>query len=192
MIEAVIFDCFGVLTTDHWLEFLDSLPPGPNKNAARELNRAFNAGIISDKEYYSGVAEITGREPKVLYHTEGEVLKNERLLDYIRDLRQWGFRIGLLSNVANDWVTKEFLTTDEQALFDEMIMSYQVGLVKPDPRMFMLACERLRVGPHEAVLIDDVERYCNAARDEGLQAIHYQGLDSLKAELEPLLTNPNH
>jgi putative hydrolase of the HAD superfamily len=89
-----------------------------------------------------------------------EIVKNDVLLDYIRELKK-SYKIGMLSNVANNWIRDYFLTEDEQALFDEMIMSFEVGMTKPDPRIFLLACDRLRVGPHEAVLVDDVEHELN-------------------------------
>jgi HAD superfamily hydrolase (TIGR01509 family) len=69
-----------------------------------------------------------------------------------------------------------------------MIFSYEVGLAKPDPRIFILACERLRVSTHEAVMIDDVEPYCMAARAEGLSAILFTDLSHLKDELTQLLS----
>jgi putative hydrolase of the HAD superfamily len=188
MVRAVIFDCFGVLTTDTWLAFLDSLPDSVDIEAARKLNRAHNMGLISNEEYVKGLKEITGHDAKeVQDRLTHEVAKNTILLDYIRELRQRDYRIGLISNVASNWIRESFLTQAEQELFDEMIMSFEVGIAKPDPRMFMLVCERLRVAPHEAVLVDDIERYCDAAHAEGLQAILYKDFKQMKTRLEKLL-----
>ncbi len=108
------------------------------------------------------------------------------MLDYISELKK-DYKIGLLSNVANSWITDSLLTKEEQALFDSMIFSYQVGMTKPDPRIFILACQRLGVSTHEAVMVDDIERYCSAAKAEGLQAIPYHNLHQLKEQLEKLL-----
>ncbi len=193
MVRAVIFDCFGVLTTDTWLAFLDSLPDDVDIEAARKLNRAHNMGLISHADFLKGLQKITGRDAQeieeLLTH---EVTKNTSLLAYIGELRRRGYKIGLISNVASNWIRKSFLTLAEQALFDEMIMSYEVGFAKPDPRMFMLICERLRVGPHEAVLVDDIDRYCNAAHAEGLQTVLYKDFKQMKDELENLLPDSNH
>lgn len=192
MVKAIIFDCFGVLTTDTWLAFLDSLPDSVDIEAARKLNRAHNMGLVTNEDFLIGLKKITGRDAQeVENRLAHEVTKNTNLLEYIRELRGRGFRIGMISNIASNWIRKSFLTIEEQELFDEMIMSFEVGIAKPDPRMFMLACERLRVAPHEAVLVDDIDRYCDAAQAEGLKAIVYKDLKQAKQELETLLTNKN-
>lgn len=191
MIRALIFDCFGVLTTDSWLAFLDSLPPTADIARARELNRAYDAGLIDAETFFCEVEAVTGsRPPDIEQLFGGEVVKNVPLLDYIRELKA-DFLIGLLSNISSDWITRQFLTAAEQELFDQMVLSYEVGMTKPDPRVFMMICERLRVGPHEAVLIDDVVRNVTAARNEGLAGIVYQDLPSLRRELSALL-DPQH
>jgi putative hydrolase of the HAD superfamily len=189
MIKAVIFDCFGVLTTDTWLAFIDSLPPDIDVAQARELNHQYDAGLITRDEFLQGVHEVTGRYPEEVEKLlSAETAKNTALLEYIHRLRDRGFVIGMISNVASNWIRDSFLSPEEQELFDAMILSFEVGMTKPDPRIFMLACERLRVGPHEAVLVDDIERYCTAARVEGLQAIVYSNMQQLKDDLEPILS----
>jgi putative hydrolase of the HAD superfamily len=189
VIKAIIFDCFGVLTTDTWRAFLDSLPQGANVERARELNRAVDAGLITHQEFLEGVEEATGfRPPEVERMLGGEVAKNVPLLDYIRTLKP-KYAIAMISNISSNWIRESFLTVEEQELFDEMIMSYEVGMTKPDPRIFMLVCERLRVGPHEVVMVDDIDRYVVAAKGEGLQGIVYEDVAQLKRELEPLLNS---
>lgn len=189
MIKAVIFDCFGVLTTDTWRAFIDSLPEGVDIKRAKELNHALDAGKIERDEFLEQIKQLTGRRPEQLEDEfRGEIAKNTALLDYIRELRQHGYKIGMISNIASPWITDSFLNQEEQELFDKMIFSFEVGMTKPDPRIFILACERLRVTPQEAVMVDDIERYCEAAKIEGLKAIVYENLPQLKRDLEPLLS----
>lgn len=116
----------------------------------------------------------------------GKIAKNTALLDYIRELKQ-NYKIGMISNIASNWIRDSFLTPEEQGLFDEMIFSYEVGMTKPDRRIFLLACERLRISPEEAVMIDDIESYCEAAHGTGMKAVTYRDLEQLKTELKPLL-----
>src|SRR4030095_10364033 len=143
MIKAVIFDCFGVLTTDLWREFTASLPNNADIEAARRFVYAYDEGKISQEEFVRGVKEVTGQNPPILEKISGEVAKNSLLLQYIRELRSRGFKIGLLSNVATGWIRESLLTEEEKNLFDEMIFSFEVGIIKPDPRIFMLMDERL-------------------------------------------------
>jgi putative hydrolase of the HAD superfamily len=187
MIKAVIFDCFGVLTTDTWRAFIDSLPPDAEITRARELNHQRDAGVIDHDEFIDQIFELTGSYPKDIERmSANEVVKNDALLSYIRNLKQ-DYTVGLISNIASNWIRESFLTAEEQELFDEMILSYEVGMTKPDPRIFMLACERLRISPEEAVLIDDVPGYCEAARAEKMHAIVYHDFKQMKSELEAIL-----
>lgn len=186
--KAVIFDCFGVLTEDTWNAFLATLPDTIDVEEARSLNRAYDSGIISKEDFLAGVKEVTGQEPRQVEMLLGaEIVKNTALLDYIRELRERGYKIGLLSNIATNWIRDSLLSVEEQKLFDTMVMSFEVGMVKPDPRIFALACERLGVEPEDSVMIDDIDRFCEAARGGGLHAIQYKDFKQLQPELEKLL-----
>lgn len=189
MIRAVIFDCFGVLTTDLWRAFCDSLPEGEGLERAHELNHAFDRGFISLEEYQDSVEEATGKRPPDIDAMEnGAINKNEALLTKIRELRSRNYKIGLLSNISDDWIRSHFLTPEEQALFDTMVFSYEVGVTKPSEAIFTLIAERLGVNPSEAVLIDDVPSYCDGARLVGMQAICYGSLKQCLDELDGLLS----
>jgi putative hydrolase of the HAD superfamily len=186
-VKAIIFDCFGVLTTDIWLAFCDSLPSGTNLAEASALNKAYDRGLISHDEFRNGVKELTGEfPPDIDKLTLNDMVKNEALLDLIGRLK-YDFRIGLMSNISSDWITREFLTLEEQLLFDTMVLSYEVGMIKPDPRMYTIACERLRVAPHEALMVDDRAQYVEGARAVGMGGIVYEDMHSFTAQLNELL-----
>lgn len=189
MVKAIIFDCFGVLTVDLWKEFVGTLPED-QKQPARDINHTYDAGFITEQQFMDEIKELTGKFPgevEDLSLNTREATKNRELLAYIAELKP-RYKIGLLSNIASNWIRDSFLSTEEQDLFDEMIFSYEVGMTKPDPRIFTLACERLRVSGHEAVLVDDIELYCQAAKTEGLEAITYVSFSQLKSELEAVLS----
>src|SRR5437868_15071308 len=129
MIKAIIFDCFGVLTTDSWQEFVGTLPL-PKRQEARILNHAYGSAVLSKPEFLKAIVELTGRQPQDIDSMlDNEMYKNKELLDYIGQLKP-KYKIGLLSNVASNWIRDRFLTPEEQALFDEFILSYEVGLTK--------------------------------------------------------------
>lgn len=77
-----------------------------------------------------------------------------RAMDTLRRLREAGFLLGLLSNTSDAAkVPLDHLGMNE--VFDVMILSHEVGLLKPDPRIYHLACERLGVRPEECVFVAD-------------------------------------
>jgi len=187
-IQAIIFDCFGVLATDSWEAFIDNLPSGADKAAARQARHAYDAGLINKVEHKRLIKIATGREFIGAEDGGVKVAKNHKLLTYIRELRRRQYKIGMLSNAASNWLREEFLSLNEQSLFDDFSLSYELGIVKPEPRIFMISTERLCVAPSAAVLVDDKERYCQAAQNVGLQAVLYRNYEQCRRELEILLT----
>ena len=75
-------------------------------------------------------------------------------LETIIELRRRGFRLGLIS-VCSDDVPALWPETPFQGLFDAEIFSCFVGLRKPDPRIYLLACEQLEIEPHDAMFVGD-------------------------------------
>lgn len=187
MIRAIIFDCFGVLTTDTWNAFLDTLPSDTDISAAREVHRAYNAGLIDKTTCNRQIRDITGHTFAELEDTAGtQVTKNIVLLDYIATLKPT-YKIGMLSNIGSNWVRDTFLTDQEQGLFDEMLFSYEIGVNKPDPQAFKMAAERLGVQADEAVMVDDQRFYVEAAKNVGMQAVVYSDFQQFRTELEQIL-----
>jgi putative hydrolase of the HAD superfamily len=91
------------------------------------------------------------------------------MLAAIRRIRGRGVRAGALTNNwAND---RGEPTHDLRDLFDAFIESSKVGLRKPDPRIYRLACDALGVAPGEAVFLDDIGRNLKAARELGMRTI---------------------
>jgi len=187
MIKAIIFDCFGVLATDTWKAFVDSLPDGADVEAARQAHREYDAGFIDKSEVGERIKAATGKEFLELEDAQGGPVKNAGLLTYISELHDRGMKLSILSNVGSNWIREQFLAPEERALFDDFVLSYEVGMLKPDERMFELAAERLEVAMDEVVMVDDKERYCTAAQETGMQAIQFDSLTQFKADLEKLL-----
>src|SRR3989338_6430000 len=178
MIKAIIFDCFGVLTKDWWREFCATLPEGPALEKAKELNHQYDAGLISLSCLVEAVHRITGRAPQPIEEifSSPEPMKKTELLEYIKLLKP-KYKIGIISNVGTNWIRDYFLSKEEQALFDDMVLSFEAGTTKPDPQIYQLALERLGVKPEEAVFVDGIGRYCRAAEQLGMKSVTYVGFN---------------
>jgi epoxide hydrolase-like predicted phosphatase len=109
------------------------------------------------------------------------------LLDFIRGLRG-RYKVGLLSNAWDDLRQTLHERWDIDGLFDELIISAEVKMVKPDPRIFHLAVDRLKVQPAEAVFIDDILKNVQAAREVGLLAIQYSDYQKTVDEINKYLS----
>jgi HAD superfamily hydrolase (TIGR01509 family) len=184
--QAIIFDCFGVLTTDHWKEFISTLPQSQMRQA-RTLMYEHDAGRLTEAELIRQVKDITQKTPQGIEKlVSDENIKNTELLDYIKGLKP-KYKIGLLSNIGSNWIRDDFLSQKEQALFDDMVLSHEVGMAKPDPGIFELAASRLGADITDCVLIDDSQGHCQAARSLGARAIIYDNFAQMKQQLEAYL-----
>lgn len=188
MIKAIIFDFFGVIVTEGTGSFARTYYPSDQEKIAltQKLQDEVNLGLISYKDYAEGLARLAGVEVEVAQkYLEGH-RPNLPLLDYIRHQSKAKYKIGMISNAGDDWVD-EILAKEDAALFDDIVLSYKSGYIKPQPEIYELSLKNLGVDPAEAVFIDDIDRYCDAANAVGMKAILYKNFDQMKIELEAIL-----
>ena len=93
---------------------------------------------------------------------------NERMIDYMRELRGRGYRMAICTNNIKEWEAhwRAMLPVDE--IFDAVVDSAFVGSRKPEPRIYEITLERLGASPGATVFIDDVEVNCDGARQLGI------------------------
>ena len=187
MIRAIIFDCFGVLTTDKWKEFVATLPANQVQSAI-DLNHALDRGYISQKEFFEQISDLTGRSPdRVESVINADMHKNMQLMDLIEQLSS-SYKIGLLSNVSSNWVRDTFLSKDEQSLFDDIVLSFDVCMIKPEIAVYELAASRLQCQPEECLFIDDSLGHVRGAIQAGMQSFVYEDFVQCKTNIQKLLT----
>jgi len=201
-VRAVIFDWGGVITSpildtvSAWLEadridrdsYVATMRPwvqrayGPE--AAESPIHALERGEVSDEVFEATLAARLVRVDGTPVAAAGllrrmfaaSVLKDE-MLGLIRELRTGGVTTSLLSNSwgAGDGYPRHLFGD----LFDDVVISGEVGMRKPEERIFQLALTRLGLSAAECVFVDDVEGNIVAAQALGFLAVHH---------IEPALT----
>jgi putative hydrolase of the HAD superfamily len=113
------------------------------------------------------------------------------MLDAIRRIRARGLRVGALTN---NWKREEpeddVIPHRLREHFDVFIESRVVGLRKPDPRIYALACRELGVEPVRTAFLDDIGRNLKAARELGMTTIKVDDPGQALRELSRLLGFP--
>ncbi len=150
------------------------------------LDHRSTEGKITYEQLLDHIATLTGIGRAEAKHFLEQNPPNSPLFDYIAKELKPHYKLGFLSNAADDWLN-ELFTPDQLALFDDFVLSYQHNMCKPDTAFFELAANRLGVLPSESVLVDDVEVYCQGARKVGMPAVQYVSLDQTKSELEKII-----
>jgi putative hydrolase of the HAD superfamily len=112
---------------------------------------------------------------------------NEPMIQYMRSLRERGYKLAICTNNVREWepLWRRMLPVDE--IFDVVVDSAFVGSRKPEPRIYELTLARLGVDPAAALMIDDIEINCEAAREMGMRAVWFQDADQAIAETEAAL-----
>jgi len=147
-------------------------------------------GELTIGQHWQAVADALGFPyddlPEFKRQFWGADALNTELVAYIQSLRP-RCKVGLLSNAWDD-----LRQTLEQRfgilhLFDEIIVSAEERLAKPNPLIFHVALQRLGVRPAEAIFIDDMLHNVEAARSVGMAAVHYQNAPQAIAAVEAWL-----
>ena len=106
------------------------------------------------------------------------------MLEAVRRIRERGLKAAALTN---NWVGEEEGTRPLRPCFDAFIESSALGLRKPDPRIYVHACEEIGVEPPEAIFLDDIGRNLKTARGLGMATIKVLEPGAALGELEGLL-----
>jgi putative hydrolase of the HAD superfamily len=189
MPKAIIFDCFGVLVGRGFDETyrVAGGDPVKDKDFIADLLGRANLGLISQQDFHD---EITERLNISLnkYYTAVRSAEQPHfeLLEYIEELHKH-YKTAVLSNANVGVVERKIGESWLKRCFDVSIISAEVGVMKPEPRIYEMAAEKLGVVVDECVFIDDRKVYCEAAQQVGMQAILYKNLVQLKHDLEELL-----
>src|SRR4029077_1171989 len=101
----------------------------------------------------------------------------------LRDLHQRGVPLYALSNWPTEGFSFALKRFDFLGWFRGILVSGEVGVIKPDPRIYELLIERFGVEPQRTVYIDDVEANVVTARLFGMHAIHFTTPAALREEL---------
>jgi epoxide hydrolase-like predicted phosphatase len=197
-IRAVIWDLGGV--------FLRTEDYAPRTAAAQRLgmsrqeleNLVFSSplgikaqlGQVSAEQHWESLRQILGLTADEMVKLRRDFWGGDRLdnalISDVRALRS-AYKIGLLSNAFSD--LREYLTEAWRFadIFDEMIISAEVGMMKPGAQIFQLTLDRLHLHPNQAVFIDDTVQNVAGAQALHIHAIHFQSPDQVMAELRELL-----
>ncbi|MCL4263527.1 MAG: HAD family phosphatase [Anaerolineae bacterium] len=189
MIKAIIFDFGGVIlrTHDwsgrrHWEQRLGLPEHGAEQLVFNsERGRLAQHGRITYDDLWQWVGQMCGLSAAELAQFQadfwaGDVL-DEKLVEMIRGLRTF-YQTALISNAFDDLrdvLTNQFAIADA---FDVIVISAEEGIMKPDPRLYHIALERLGCRPQEAIFIDDFAHNIEGAQAVGLHTIHFTpGID---------------
>jgi putative hydrolase of the HAD superfamily len=198
--RAVFFDFGGVLTTSVWDSFeAFCRSEGLEATAVKELFRtdqealadlrALETGKLSEAEFEARFGRRLGLEnPANLIDSMFAGMKPlVPMVDAVLEIRRGGLLTGL---ITNSWSTAHYDRDLLAELFDEVVISAEVGLHKPQPEIYRLAAERLAIEPAACVFVDDLRENCEGAEAVGMTALLHRDPGETVARLAELTGLP--
>lgn len=154
-----------------------------------ETAKKASFGLLTEEQHWRDVARrlsISENEWKSIAEIffGGDQI-DRSLLAFIESVRP-GLKTGVISN-AWDGLRAYMLEQGFLAPFDEVIVSAEVGILKPDPRIYHLALEKLGVQPAEAIFVDDMPENIAACEALGMHGVHFKTAEQALGDLQTLL-----
>jgi putative hydrolase of the HAD superfamily len=207
-IEGVISDFGGVLTNrlieafaafqDETGISMEQLGRGMHRVSERDGEYPLfrlERGEVTERQFLDdlswGLEHELGHRPTL--HRFREIYfealhANEPMLDLMRALRERGYRTAILTNNVREWeeLWRSKLPVDE--IFEVIVDSAWVGLRKPDPAIYRLTLDQLDLAPEASLFVDDNELNIEAARELGMQAVHFRSNEQAIPEIRDQLS----
>jgi len=150
------------------------------------LNR-FETGKVSSREFYELYCGRIGTRPdyETLCRAGSEIFSlNVPMLPIVAQLRQAGYRLGILSNTCEchwEYCFKQYRIITEG--FHEHALSFRIGATKPDAAIFHAAAELAGCRPDEIFFVDDIPGHVEGAKSAGIDAVLYTSAAQVAEEL---------
>jgi putative hydrolase of the HAD superfamily len=195
--KGLLLDWGGVMTSNLFASFAafceqEGLDPQAlaaafrRNTAARELLIGFEEGKVAEDHFEAGLGDLLGlASPKGLIDRLFAGAQPEpSMVQAVRAAREAGIRTGLISN---SWGTTRYPRDLLAELFDGVVISGEVGIRKPAPRIYELGAESIEMPPSECVFVDDLPFNLPPAEELGMAVIHHTEPQATIEALQTLL-----
>ena len=206
-VEAIISDFGGVLTSPMLESFagvmhssgisLEAVGKAMATIAERQgSNPLFEleTGRLTEAAFMGALADQLSAEGGTAVELDGfgeryfqELKPNERMIEYMRELRGRGYRLAICTNNVKEWEARWRSMLPVEEIFDVVVDSAFVGSRKPEPRIYEITLERLGASPGASVFVDDVEVNCEGARGLGITAVRFRSTEQAIEDIEAAL-----
>ena len=190
-VDVVVLDYGNVISLPQRTELLDRIRRELECDGSKfealyaSQRRRLDSGELDLKEYWRATLEAYG------YPAEGDRVErfarldmdswsaiNQRMVAWIRHLRDSGVRTFLLSNMPTDFYESVVSDSFWYALFDGAVISGCIGMVKPDREIFQYLLRKTETEAGRTLFLDDMEKNVAAARKAGIEGVLFRSAET--------------
>ena len=195
MIEVVVFDLGGVIVNVNFNSALGMLFDNsgklntalPNYPSISKLMQEYATGKIGAPDFHERLVDHLGLELSFddFITSSNEAIEpgDDGIESIVRSLGE-EYRLAILSNtnpVHFDHIKKKYTII---GLFEHILLSYEIGVMKPAVLAYEKLIAATSKSPQKHLFIDDRIENINAAKELGIDGIHYRSVENLRRELE--------
>lgn len=196
-IQTCIFDLGNVLVFFSHDRMVSNIAnaSGASREVVRDFlfpsgfQAAIETGQVTEEEFHAEFQSRTNTSVSLpdLRHAVGDIFElNAPMIPLLEQLRQSGIRLVLLSNTCVTHINYVRSRWSILELFDDVTTSWEVGALKPDPRIYESALAQAKCPAANCFFTDDIEDYVNQASSMGIQAHLYHDTATTQATLRSL------
>jgi epoxide hydrolase-like predicted phosphatase len=200
MIKVIIFDNNGVLVTSNEESAFGAISRATGLNVSvvapvyDRLSKKIDIGEITTLEFFDTIVrelklKIDPRNlEKIAYESYN---RKEDSIKWVKELSE-KYEVALLTNFGDAyWRCNERWQISELFPREYMIISSEIGIIKPDPEIYQYTLKKLKVEPKEAVFIDDKESNTKGAEAVGMHTILFHSVEQAKKQLKCIIEKEN-
>jgi len=195
-IRAIILDYGGVISQPQNPENVNNILQSLKqeyidfKEVYKSQRAQYDSGHISGEEYWINILRHYGLEPNgfeiarlIQEDVKSWTQINESMIQFITESRGKIHKLAMISNMTSDslaFMKKHYHWLE---LFDELILSCEIGKNKPDRQIYEACLSRLNVCPNECLFVDDSIENVRGAMELGMYAIQFKTFSEFQLEL---------
>ena len=195
-ISTIIFDLGGVMVWTRWSRLTEPLAEltGTTSEEVLERIRTGNAyyphmrGELDFPGFHKKLTDDLGvalTTDELLGLWNGILEPNEAMNPIVKQLKG-RYRLVIGSNTDDPHLQRSNEIQPTTLDFDDVLVSYELGVCKPDPEFFRRGLAKLGVEPEECLFIDDLEDNVEAARSLGITGLRFESAELLEQKLKGL------
>ena len=192
-ITTFIFDCFGVICSEviwNWYRE-ERMKRGFIDEGLKRVLKEFDLGKLSKPGlvgYFLKYEGINSSKEKLQEKIDSYFTIDYTIVKTIQKLKNKGFKTALLSNGNADFFKRKIYTTypNFKNLFDEIIISSEVKMVKPDKEIYLYTLKKVNSKPEETLFIDDNKENIEVIAPLGIKGFVYTDSSSFSGYIKKL------
>ena len=191
--KAIIFDAGGVYLEGNFVDFVNKankllgISNTFNVDNPVVCNTSFNKGKITIEKFFeelfrTSISEKKMEEIKNIWITNWRA--TNKMIKLAESLKR-NYKLAILSN-SDVLGVKNCFKNGWFSHFDCLVLSHEVGILKPDKRIYKIALDKLNLKAQDCLFIDDLEDALKPAREMGMETILFKSIEQLKKEFDEM------